>query len=219
MMNRKKIIASILSIFSICFSLAAQNLSENAQISLITIAPGDELYSGFGHSALHVYDPNTGMDKSYNYGTFDFRAKGFYVKFVRGQLDYMLSVGELGRELIYWGEAENRQVTQQILNLSAEQKNRLYQFLEKNALPENKFYRYDFFYDNCSTRIRDALQKTIGESLKFNPTTDKEKSFRDLTDEYLLPTKKWEDLGIDVALGLRTDKIATPYEYMFLPDY
>jgi hypothetical protein len=197
--------------------LAQLHLTQETQVSLITEGPGEALYAGFGHSAIWIFDPSQGIDRLYNYGTFDVSDPLFYAKFVRGKLLYMLSVGRM-EWAFYGSQMEGRSLTMQELSLSETQKNQLYQFLEKNALPENKFYAYDFFYDNCSTRIRDAFQQVLGDSLHFQPKSDREKSFRDMTDEYL-GSKKWEDLGIDLLLGLPTDKIATPSQYMFLPDY
>jgi hypothetical protein len=196
----------------------AEQLSPAAEFSLVTITPGSELYSCFGHSAVLIQDTTNKIFKMYNYGTFDFNDPNFYLNFVRGKLKYKLAVEE-PRELIYMARDENRAAIQQILNLSVSQKQRLYDFLEKNSLPENRYYKYDFFYDNCSSRIRDALVYACGDSLNFNlqPATE-EKSFRGLIDPYL-ENKRYQDLGMDLGLGVRADKIATPYQYMFLPDY
>ena len=192
-------------------------LSHFARVSLITVSPGEELYSTFGHSAVWIYDPIQKIDKVYNYGTFDFNDPNFLPKFVRGKLDYFLSVSD-SHNLIYGAKYENRGVVQQLLNLSYSQKIKIYNFLENNALPENRFYKYEFFFDNCSTRIRDGFKKTLADSLIFYPKTEKTKTFRNLIDEYL-GNQKWGDFGIDLLLGTRTDEVAKPYEYMFLPDY
>lgn len=191
-------------------------LSPEAKISLVTVAPGEELYSSFGHSALWVYDPVNGIDNVYNYGTFEFN-DDFYGKFIRGKLDYMLSVASIDY-LMAGAYEERRSVTEQILNLSPSQEEKLYQLLENNALPENKYYRYDFFFDNCSSRLRDMVVKTLGDNLKFDLSKDKRMSFRDLIDDYLTD-KEIQDLGMDIGLGQPADKLAKPYEYMFLPDY
>ncbi|HVD98224.1 MAG TPA: DUF4105 domain-containing protein [Cytophagaceae bacterium] len=215
----KKIITAL--VLSICLfgltSLQAQTLTPAAQVSLITVSPGEELYSCFGHSALMVRD-TTGIMKLYNYGTFDFNDPNFYMNFTRGKLRYMLSVDDLNG-ILAMAQYENRSVVQQMLNLTQAQKQRLYDFLENNALPENRFYRYDFFYDNCSSRLRDALVYACGDALRFNlkPATEP-KTFRALIDPYL-ENKRWQDLGMDLGLGIPADKIATPYQYMFLPDY
>jgi hypothetical protein len=192
-------------------------ISDKAQFSLITVSPGDELYSTFGHSALRFYDPETRIDKIYNYGTFDFNAPGFYMNFTRGKLDYMLSVSNF-YSLVRSAQYENRSVIEQVLDLEHADIVSLYRFLENNYLPENRFYKYDFFFDNCSTRIRDALISVCGDRLQynFNPGTDK--SFRQLIDEFL-QDKKYQDLGMDIGLGSPADKKATAFDYMFLPEY
>jgi hypothetical protein len=199
-------------------TVKAELLSPSAEFSLITISPGNELYSCFGHSAILLQDSTNKLFKIYNYGTFDFGDPDFYVNFVRGKLKYKLEVENPG-DLIFMAREENRAAFQQIFNLTQGQKQRLYDFLERNYLPENRFYKYDFFYDNCSSRIRDALVYACGDSLNFNlkPATE-EKSFRSLIDPYL-ENKRYQDLGMDLGLGVRADKIATPYQYMFLPDY
>ncbi len=199
-------------------SSKAQTLTQGAEFSLITVSPGSELYSCFGHSALLVQDTVGGIFKLYNYGTFDFNDPNFYWNFVRGKLKYMLSV-EDPRGIVYMAREENRMVILQTLNLTPGQKKKLYDFLENNALPENRFYKYDFFYDNCSSRLRDALVTVCGDSLDFHLKPAKEeRSFRGMIDPYL-EDKRWQDLGMDLGLGRPADAIASPYQYMFLPDY
>src|SRR5512137_1382494 len=125
-------------------SLKAQKLSNYAQISLLTCNPGSELYSVFGHSAIRVFDPEKGIDWVYNYGTFNFAQPGFYVKFVRGQLNYQLSVYPMLNFMEEY-QAENRSVYEQVLDFSQTEKEKVFKFLEFNSLPENKYYLYDFF--------------------------------------------------------------------------
>jgi len=212
---KKIFLAVFLSIFSITgFS---QKLSENASISLITIAPGNDLYSVFGHTAIRVQDSVLQIDKAYNYGTFDFDDPNFYVKFVKGDLNYMISDGNFQYFLQYY-ISENRSVTEQKLNLSQLQKQQLFDFLEWNLLPENKFYLYDFFFQNCATVVRDVFEKQLSGSISFR-AEDKNYTFRNMLHQYLGEDKEWNKLGIDLILGARADKIATPREYMFLPDY
>jgi hypothetical protein len=195
-----------------------QELSTKAEVSLITCGPGQDLYATFGHSALQVYDPVNGIDKVYNYGTFDFNTPNFYLKFARGKLNYILNVSTFER-FLYTYHVEGRWVVRQELELSPEQKEELYTFLEWNAKPENRDYQYDFFYDNCSTRIRDALLKILGEDLYFPELeSDTTATFREMIDLYLT-NHAWSDLGIDLALGMPCDEEAGFYEKMFLPDY
>lgn len=176
------------------------------------------MYATFGHSALHVSDPMTGVDKVYNYGTFNFNTPNFYVKFARGKLNYYLHVTDFKRFASTYVR-EGRWVYRQELRLSSKQKEKLFALLEENALPENRAYKYDFFYDNCSTRIRDILEKALGNNLKYPQIKNApDTTFRDLLDIYL-ETHPWSDLGIDLALGTPCDKVASWREKMFLPDY
>lgn len=210
----KKLLLAL--IFFISLSAAAQNtLSDDAEISLITVAPGNELYSGFGHSALWVEDESKGLSVVFNYGTFDFETPGFYMKFVRGKLNYMLSAGRISY-LINSAKAEKRSVIQQKLNLSNAQKNEIYSFLIENIRPENRFYQYDFFFDNCSTRFRDLLEDVLGEGLVWEREAEG-LTFREYLDIYLAD-KPWQDFGIDLVLGQPTDQIADKRNEMFLPD-
>ncbi|MBK6265543.1 DUF4105 domain-containing protein [Marivirga sp. S37H4] len=212
----KKIFLPFLLFFS--FNLIAQNqftLSEDSEISLITVAPGDELYSGFGHSALWIEDKKNGLSIVFNYGTFDFETPGFYLKFIRGKLNYMLSAGRI-TYLVNSARQENRTVYQQKLQLSQSDKNAIYTFLVNNIKPENRFYQYDFFYDNCSTRFRDLLEDVLGEELSWNRKAEGY-TFRYFLDIYLAD-KPWQDFGIDLVLGQPTDKVADKREEMFLPD-
>jgi len=195
-----------------------QKLSPNTTVSLITCGPGNDLYATFGHSALHVNDPGSGIDKVYNYGTFDFNTPNFYTKFARGKLDYYLHVTDFRRFASTYVR-EGRWVYRQELHLNEEQVKKLYNLLEENAKPENRAYKYDFFYDNCSTRIRDILEKALGEKLNYPvQKAEPDTTFRQLLDIYL-DKHPWSDLGIDLALGAPCDKVASWREKMFLPDY
>lgn len=194
-------------------------LSVDAQISIITCGPYQgELYSAFGHSAIRVFDPQLNVDDAYNYGVFDFDQPNFYLNFARGSSFYRLAVYPypLFRDHYI---SYNRFIHEQILNLSQDQKQKIVEFLFWNAQPENASYLYDYFYDNCATRVRDVFPKVLVADVAFDTTFIKtDYSIRDLTDLYL-QQQPWGDLGIDICLGLPMDKKASPYEYMFLPDY
>ncbi|WP_226389546.1 lipoprotein N-acyltransferase Lnb domain-containing protein [Penaeicola halotolerans] len=211
----RSLILSIL-ILVFCQQVQAQQLSDQAKVSLLTCDPGSALYSAFGHSALRVHDPVMGLDLVFNYGTFDFNAPGFYVNFVRGKLNYFLAVNNY--ENFYRAYyREQRSMREQVLNLSEDQKQEVFDFLMINAQEENRYYQYDFFFDNCATRIRDVLQTVLGDRLKI-PVQESDKTFRNLIDEYL-GNMPWADFGIDLALGSVIDEVATSEEAMFLPDY
>ena len=199
-----------------------KKLSDSARISLITCGPWQgELYSAFGHSAFRIYDPEQDLDWVFNYGTFDFNQPNFYLNFARGKNQYMLSVQEYSRPGTFkdFYISYNRYIHEQILNLNKYQKQRLYTYLMNNAKPEYRGYFYDYFYDNCSTRPRDVLKAVFGNHIHFESShISGSKTIRQLTDDYLRQ-QPWGDLGIDICLGLPMDKVASPMEYTFLPDY
>lgn len=189
-----------------------------SKISVLTCGSGDQLYSTFGHSAFRVKDQAVGIDVVYNYGTFDFNSDNFYVKFAKGKLDYKLArqrYTNFIREYKY----DKRWVNEQVLQLSQGERNELFQFLEHNYLPENRAYLYDFFYNNCSTKIWDVLAAVFGTKLILNEDYLEEQfSHRELIHQNM-PTNSWSAFGIDLALGAVIDDLATPKEHMFLPLY
>jgi hypothetical protein len=212
----------ILLLFFCCthfLALSQQSLSDQAQISVLTLGPYQgELYSAFGHSAIRVYDPALGIDDAYNWGVFDFDQPNFYLNFARGYLYYKLGVYPYDRFRDYY-IYYNRYVHEQPLLLTSSQKQKLFDYLTWNRQPENQHYRYDYFYNNCATKVRDVLVTVFGDSVTFNGSYIKtDYTIRQLTDLYL-KQQPWGDLGIDICLGLPMDKKASPYEYMFLPDY
>jgi hypothetical protein len=192
-------------------------LSPKADISVLTCAPGNELYSIFGHSALRVKDMDLGIDKVYNYGTFDFNTPNFYLKFANGQLDYMLSAYAF-RYFLPEYQRDQRWVKEQVLNLTQQEKQGLFEALEINHLPENKYYRYDFFFDNCATRIRDVVVTNLESDITYLEQQMEPGSFRDYLHEYLRKIP-WTRDGIDLLLGFKADRQATAEERTFLPDY
>lgn len=219
-LRRKRLFLSSLLSLVLALPAGAQTgmtLSENARVSLLTIYPGNELYSTFGHSAIRIVDPAVKLDRIYNYGTFSFDEPGFYIKFCRGKLDYQLAAYSYN-----WAEAEytqdQRPIIEQKLRLTPAMRQAVFQFLEWNHLPENRRYRYDFFFDNCATRIRDVFENTLGDSLALYYDDSRQMTFRDYIDLYLvnLPIS---DYGIDLGLGAKTDRRATAREALFLPDY
>ncbi|SOE19552.1 protein of unknown function [Spirosomataceae bacterium TFI 002] len=217
----KKILFAVLFI---CFSLLVKGqnvqLSEQTQVSLLTISAGEELYSTFGHSAIRINDPINGIDENYNYGSFDFDAEGFYIKFLRGTLPYEISSYEFSREFQYWTslEYQGRGVIQQVLNLNQEQKQKVYELLEENLKPENKQYQYKFFFDNCSTRLKDILQSACGDSLSFNPSIHPDSTYRQWIDKYAKENNKlWSDFAMDIAIGVPSDDTTGWEGAMFLP--
>ena len=217
-MKQATAILSILLFVGIIQQSNAQVLSERTEISIITCDPGNELYSTFGHSAIRVRDPLSRIDKVYNYGTFNFETPNFYLKFTKGQLDYMLTVSYYKHFIISYMK-EKRAIREQVLNLTPEQIYDTYLFLENNALPENMYYRYDFFFDNCATRVKDVLKNVLKDDIVLPENkTDGQKSFKELIRPYL-KGKDWERFGIHLCLGQPANEIATAEQSTFLPDY
>lgn len=200
------------------FSNAQQQLSNKSEIAVITCGSGEQLYSSFGHSALRVYDPLTGIDKVYNYGTFDFNKPNFYLNFVKGKLIYQLSTTSFDRFLMEY-KYYKKWVKMQTLNLSSNQVQLIYNYLENNALKNNREYKYDFFYNNCATKIEDVIKTVLKDEVIFsNNHISSSKTHRDLIADYT-KNKPWAKFGIDLALGSVIDKPVTKDQYKFLPDY
>ncbi len=188
------------------------------RISVLTCAPGSELYSTFGHTAVRVIDSARGTDIVFNWGTFDFNDPSFYTKFVRGKLDYFLSM-ETPDEFLSTYQYEQRSVVEQELNLSCQQKSSLYHAIQTNLLPQNRYYKYDFLKDNCTSRVRDLLKKHAGFTTSQN-IVDDNTTYRNMLHQYLDGGgKPWSKLGIDILLGSELDKQANDHTAMFLPDY
>jgi len=209
-----------LLLFTISVSyVQAQHDSCHLQISLLTCAPGEELYSTFGHSALRVQERASGIDIIFNYGTFQF-GPDFYKKFVRGKLLYYVSIEEFSsfREQYQF---ESRSMQEQILQLSCTDKQQLFAALKTNAAEANKYYRYDFLFDNCSTRLRDIVKANTTGTVRFaNILPAKIPTFRNLLYTYLdNGGQHWSKFGIDLLLGSRLDIKVTNEQAMFLPDY
>lgn len=206
----------ILVLCLVCHFSQAQfrPISENAEISLMTCGPGNEMYSLFGHSAIRVRDESRNIDWVFNYGMFDFHTPNFSLKFVRGRLKYHMGC-ESFENFLYPYPLTGRSVYEQPLDLNQKQKEAIYTFLVDNLNPDKKYYKYDFFYDNCSSRLRDVLQINLGDELIFAPTRG-DSSFRDYIDPYI-NKYPWLDFGMDVTLGYPSDLIAKDGLEFFLP--
>jgi len=198
----------------------AQVDTTHLRISLVTCGTGDEIWETFGHTAVRIIDSTKtgpGRDLVYNYGTFNYD-NGFELKFMRGKLLYYLSVypfSDFMQEYI----TDKRSVEEQLLMLNGEQKVALATFLDWNAEPQNSYYKYDFYFDNCATRIRDIFPKILGKDFQFaRALPDSNLTFRNITNQYFYK-KHWERLGVDILLGSKVDKKMSNEEIMFLPDF
>ncbi|RZT95610.1 uncharacterized protein DUF4105 [Ancylomarina subtilis] len=195
----------------------AQENTDNTKISILTCSPGLELYSLFGHSAIRIQDPARRMDVVFNYGNFDFNTPNFYVKFIRGKLKYNLTANRF-RDFKAAYKRDKRSVVEQELNLDSISKQKLIKALWENYRPENRYYSYDFLFNNCSTLIRDILPREANDKIEFeNPNQKSNRSFRDLLNLYLKQTP-WIYTGIHLVLSQPCDAKATNYQEMFLPD-
>lgn len=211
----KKVFA-ILALLIVVSKVNAVSLSDSLRISILTVSPGDELYSTFGHTAIRITDLKQGYDIVFNYGTFDFQTPNFYLKFALGRLDYKLSV-ESFQGFYESASAENRSIIEQLLDLTKAEKLQLANLLIINYLPENRDYRYKFFTDNCATRVRDILVTAVGDSdILKEPAIKADETYRRLFTSYL-GNMEWSRFGIELVLGKMTDDISG-YNSLFLPD-
>lgn len=219
-LNRMRHISILLVLLCCSLFTPAQEKSSALRISLITCTPGAELYSVFGHNALRIVDSAAGTDIAYNFGTFNFNDPDFYTKFVRGKLQYFLSQ-ENFNDFLYAYQYFQRGVSEQVLQLTEKEKKEIQQALFNNLSEENRYYKYDFFYDNCSTRLRDIIFKSkTKQSFDPPPFVEEGLTFRDHLHTYLDKAEmKWTRLGIDIILGLEADKKMSISDAMFLPEF
>ena len=216
-MKRLKLFLTGVLLF-ISLLLVAQD-SCHVKISLITLSPGDEIYTVFGHSGLRVKDSSGNQDLIYGYGTFDFNEPNFLMKFINGKLLYYLS-NEDYLPFINYYRNENRTIVEQELNFTCEEKEKILRYLFNNLQGENKFYKYDFIYDNCTTRLRDLIETNTSKPVEYKRIVNNNATFRMLLHSDLnYHDHQWLKLGIDILLGSGTDKKMNDKQVMFLPDY
>jgi hypothetical protein len=209
----------LFSLLSSAQDSARQTDACRLRISILTCAPGEELYSTFGHTAIRIIDSATNNDLVFNYGTFDFSDPNFYSKFVKGKLEYFLSFQPLP-DFLYGYQLEKRSVIEQELALTCQEREAFYHAIQNNLQGANKFYKYDFLYDNCTSRVRDLLEKYTSHFHLQQPIIQNGTTSRNLLHEYLdLGGKPWSKLGIDILLGSKLDDTISNRQAMFLPDY
>ena len=194
----------------------AQTLSPESQISLLTCAPGKELYARYGHTAIRVLDEQNDIDIVFNYGIFDFNTDHFYWKFVRGETWYELGIAP------YWWfmreyREEQRPVYEQVLNLSDTQREALWMALLTNYAPENRKYLYNFVFDNCATRPYWLIAKTLGDSIYSDYTGYTGVSYRRFLRHYT-GAHSWANAGINLLFGSKADRPMSSEDRLFLPE-
>ena len=224
-MQRKYLIFKILFLLLCCPIFIFSNkldLSNNVgqtKISVLTCDPGNEIYSLFGHSALRLQNPVQGYDLVVNWGLFEFSENqfDFGYDFAKGRLKYFMGL-QSATNFMEEYKGSRRGIREQILNLNKEEKFKLITLIENNYKPENRNYKYEFFYDNCSSRIRDLLKTVFNEEIKFHSSSKSNKfTFREIIHEYL-KYNPWLELGIDLVLGKKIDVLVNNENLMFLPE-
>lgn len=208
--------ALLAALISPAHAQEADHRGESLRASLLTFAPGETYWQRFGHNAILVENTATGANAVYNYGMFDFFQKNFFLNFARGHMVYRLDVDTLDRTLRLYA-SEGRWVYQQVLALDATQRLQLARFLDTNAEPANAEYRYDYFRDNCSTRVRDAIDHVLGgaltASLRSQPVTV---TYRHEATRLMRPILPLA-LGMDAIMGPAGDTAITRQEQSFVP--
>jgi hypothetical protein len=187
-------------------------------VSVLTFGPGDETFSKFGHDAIWIRDPREPpgrRDLVFNYGTFRFDSPWLILDFLKGKLSYWLSVSSLERTLAAY-RAANRSVSAQELAVDPETAREITAFLHENVKPENAYYRYDYYRDNCATRIRDVLDKHLGSKLALISSGPAAMTYREHTRRLTVEAPLLF-FGLDLAMGPLIDQPVTEWEEMFLP--
>lgn len=193
---------------------------DSIRFSLLTCGAGEEIYSLFGHTAIRYENFTRGIDAVFNYGIFSFNTPNFILRFTLGETDYQLGVTSY-KQFAYEYTWTGRDVWQQTLNLNAEEKKKLLALLEENYLPQNRIYRYNFFYDNCATRPRDQIERAVQGTLEYADDMTSFQtgiSFRDIVHQYTIG-HSWARFGIDLCLGSQADKDISRRQMMFAPFY
>ena len=205
--------------FLIPFYLAAQSvkLSVYSEVSIVTVGPGNELFTAFGHTAIHIKDPLLKFDTVFNYGMFDFNQPNFYLNFAEGKLLYKLGAYPFPR-VINQNAYEKRWIKEQVLNLNQQQRQAVFEFLAENLKPKNASYLYDPFYNNCATKPIEILQKLIPNISLNDDFVNSKKSIRSLMNDEL-NQNTWGSFGINLALGNKIDRESNLQDYMYLPDF
>jgi hypothetical protein len=185
-------------------------------VYLMTMGPGKAVWERFGHNAIWIHDPARGTDQAYNYGLFDLRQEKFLVRFLQGRMWYWMQ-GFPSESYVQLYRRANRSVWIQELEMSPQAKRDLQSFLEWNELPENRFYHYDYYRDNCSTRVRDALDHALGGRIKdYAGTLATGKTYRSHTQR-LTANDPFVYTGLLLGLGQPVDREISAWDEMFLP--
>ncbi len=192
-------------------------LKSSTTISILTCGPGAELYSSWGHSAIRITDTVAGTDNVINYGMFDFADPKFYIKYIKGTLLYYGAIEPFDRFVEQYN-AEGRYVKEQVLNLNNVQTNSMLEALQNSLMEQNKYYHYDFLYENCTTKLRNMLDSVLKNEISYGTViaNDSLKYMDDLNS--YLQNKPWDRLGINLLLSSEVQKKVNNYTYLYLPE-
>ena len=193
----------------------AETPADSIRVSLLTCSPHDEIYSLYGHTAIRYEDKASKTDIVVNYGMFSFKKPFFVARFVLGLTDYEMGIQDFN-DFCYEYQYFGSQVTQQEINLTPEEKGQLLKALQDNYA-NARVYRYNYFYNNCTTKARDIILKSINGKIEYKNAIDKSVSFRDLIHG-CNANYSWASFGNDLLLGLKADMQTTREEQQFLPD-
>ena len=236
----RRAVLVLLVLFAAVRAVAAQEPGSQLRVYLLTMGQGVEVYERFGHNAIWIHDTTMNSDTAYNWGEFDFDQPNFIQNFLKGRMLYWMG-GQPMDFMLYVYQVRQRSVWAQELNLTSAQKQQMLDFVRTNALESNKFYMYDYYRDNCSTRVRDALDRVLGGALQRKlKTRDAGATYRSETRRLMLasipPTEPLQQFpqsphssgklnltnialvtGMDLAMGPRIDRPLTQWEASFIP--
>lgn len=209
------VLTFILSVVNATVGAQSMTNPDRIQISLLTCSPGKEVWAQYGHTAIRYYDKESGEDLAINYGIFSLDQTYFIPRFVLGMTDYRMGVQPMDIFLAQYSY-EGRGVVEQVLNLSAEDKEVIYKALQENMKPENVVYRYNYFFDNCTTRARDMLVNHLHGKVVY-PPAEEDATFRSMIHKWN-NKYEWSQFGEDLLLGVNADRKTTKSEQQFLPE-
>lgn len=209
------VLTFILSVVNATVGAQSMTNPDRIQISLLTCSPGKEVWAQYGHTAIRYYDKESGEDLAINYGIFSLDQTYFIPRFVLGMTDYRMGVQPMDMFLAQYSY-EGRGVVEQVLNLSAEDKEVIYKALQENMKPENVVYRYNYFFDNCTTRARDMLVNHLHGKVIY-PPAEEDATFRSMIHKWN-NKYEWSQFGEDLLLGVNADRKTTKSEQQFLPE-
>lgn len=209
------VLTFILSVVNATAGAQSMRNPDSIQISLLTCSPGKEVWAQYGHTAIRYYNKESGEDLAINYGIFSLDQTYFIPRFVLGMTDYRMGVQPMDMFLAQYSY-EGRGVVEQVLNLSAEDKGVIYKALQENMKPENVVYRYNYFFDNCTTRARDMLVNHLHGKVVY-PPAEEDATFRSMIHKWN-NKYEWAQFGEDLLLGVNADCKTTKSEQQFLPE-